>query len=474
MQLISVKILIDFWEKLTPITKKLCLFTVFNIILVNLIVLIVIFPPHRYDTVLVSPHRYETVKLPPHRYKTALFHTFNFLRIHQKVDSWKPMEEAFNYLQSKQQKPLYYEIFFNKKTKFQYPVTSLLIFSILKTIIPLNTSWSGILGVISWIFVIIMIVFVIEIFNLSLKGDSGDFPDCSSKSELIIRAVLIVTLVLTFYPVVKAYTLGQIQVWINSLFTILFWCWMKEKKEVAGIIAGIICLLKPQYTIILLWSILRKQWVFVSTFITTILIGLLTSILVFGFINNINYLRVLSYIAKHGESFYPNQSVNGLLNRLLFNGNNLEWIEHSFPPFHPWVYFGTLSSSLVLISIALLRPKKQYERGNIIDFSIISITCTMASPVAWEHHYGILLPIYAFVFPYLLKQESCGKALVLLCTSYFLSSNYFPATNKLAYTPFNFVQSYLFFAGLMLLGYLYFSRDGEVIRKMNTVTDNHP
>ena len=32
---------------------------------------------------------------------------------------------------------------------------------------------------------------------------------------------------------------------------------------------------------------------------------------------HIDYLRVLSYMAERGEAYFPNQSVNGLLNRLM-------------------------------------------------------------------------------------------------------------------------------------------------------------
>ena len=104
-----------------------------------------------------------------------------------------------------------------------------------------------------------------------------------------------------------------------------------------------------------------------------------------------------------------------------------------------------------------------FRRGNdgdpdrTVDFCTMALSITIASPIAWEHHYGILLPIFA-----VLLASSLGSRtrLVLIAVSYVVISNFFPATNMLAFTILNVAQSYLLFAALMVLLLLHTARPG--------------
>ena len=50
-------------------------------------------------------------------------------------------------------------------------------------------------------------------------------PDIDWRQLRVLRALVVVGLTLTFYPIVKAFTLGQIQVWINALFALGLLAW---------------------------------------------------------------------------------------------------------------------------------------------------------------------------------------------------------------------------------------------------------
>src|SRR5690606_38962435 len=119
---------------------------------------------------------------------------------------------------------------------------------------------------------------------------------------------------------------------------------------------------------------------------------------IFGLAEHLDYLSVLSYISRHGEVYWPNQSMNGLLNRLLVDVNPLKWSYTDFAPFHPVVYFGTLVSSIALLVLALgYRPRwarppsdavapeaKRTESG--LGLCTAVMVLTIAAAVAWEHH----------------------------------------------------------------------------------------
>ena len=64
-------------------------------------------------------------------------------------------------------------------------------------------------------------------------------------------------------PMVKAFSLGQIQVWINGLFAIVLLCLGTDRKATSGVLMGLICLIKPHYGLFVLWALLRKEWRFI-------------------------------------------------------------------------------------------------------------------------------------------------------------------------------------------------------------------
>jgi hypothetical protein len=364
---------------------------------------------------------------------------------------------------------LYQTLFFDEGVKFQYPPTSLLFLypvehgPVAWMLEKVGRSWLTFLNLVSVLFLAATAWLVVWIFSIS--AEKASLPGFDRWNRLATGLVW-VCLTLTFYPIIRAYILGQIQVWINAMFALLFLCWLKERQKSAGLVAGLMCLIKPHYALLLLWGLLRRRWGFALTGILTGVLGLLLSVLLFGIGNHRDYLNVLSHLGRHGESFYPNQSINGLLNRMLFNGDNLEWQEHTFPAYNSWVYYGTLASSMILLATALFLPFPKRERGSATDLALMALTATMASPVAWEHHYGILVPMYAFLLPFLVGRK---WALALLALSYLLTSNFLGVLNHLADTSFNFLQSYLLVGAAIVLIILYRLRSSATLPSLSVV-----
>jgi hypothetical protein len=225
----------------------------------------------------------------------------------------------------------------------------------------------------------------------------------------------------------------------------------------AGMLIGAICLLKPQFALFVIWGALRRQWQFlIGGCIVAAPVAAFT-LVHYGLGNNLDYLRILRFLSWHGEIYYHNQSMNGLLNRLIVGGDSLDgpfW----FPKHDPIVYGGTLLSSAVLVLGALFLRARKSDSGGLLDFLTAALTFTIASPIAWEYHYGIQLPILATVFFALLAQPEQRRRWALwmtLAIVYVFTANHFEVAGKTADTPFNVVQSYMFFAGLAALWLLY-------------------
>ncbi len=401
--------------------------------------------------------------------------TAQFLTFHAGFDSWGPMSAAENYMVSKPTKLLYDYELFDQKAKFQYPPTALLLLQLLR--LPglqafqdgVGISFTDILNAANWYFTVVVFIISIRLFLLSQRRYLPVIGAALRGWRSWIDTVVLILLCLLFYPLLKGDVLGQIQVWIDALFALSAMAWLTGHKRVAGVLLAPVCLVKPQYGLILLWGVVRRQWGFVASAAIVLAVGLALSISVYGFDNHLNYLKALSFIGQHGEGFFANNSVNGLLNRLLFNGNNESW-SIEFAPFNPVVYGGTLITSALFILTALVLPRK--SGAGILDFFIIALSSTMASPIAWEHHYGILLPIFMFVIPLLLARKPLGRLTYLvLGVSYVLCSSYLPVLNYLAQTRWNFLQSYLFFGALILLVLLHWAAVHEPVSVPSVAVD---
>ena len=171
-------------------------------------------------------------------------------------------------------------------------------------------------------------------------------------------------------------------------------------------------------------------------------------------------------LSRTGESYLFNASINGLLHRFLFEGDNIAWsFKYATAPYDPFVYAVTLVTSLLFIALALwpaLSAKGQ--KPTLLDFGF-AITCfTIGSPVAWDHHYGFLLPFLIFLAARMLAAPPApGRrtGLILLVVAWTLIANLMTYFNLFADSHLNVLESYRFFGGLIFLGLLLYTSRRE-------------
>ena len=95
-----------------------------------------------------------------------------------------------------------------------------------------NGPWPPMDVVFSSIFIALTTVATALILELQLRRT---YPLTNWRKTTALRAMLVVGFALTFYPIVKAFTLGQIQVWINAMFALSVLAWMLGWRASSGI-----------------------------------------------------------------------------------------------------------------------------------------------------------------------------------------------------------------------------------------------
>ena len=422
------------WRALAPRIRALCLFFAFDVLALNAILAALPWTPS---------------------HKTVFNYTADFLIGRAGTDSWHQMQVAVDEFTAHPDRPIYTQVFTRRHIRFPYPPTSLLVTRALGAV-HLWRPW--LLNTLSWLAVVAMARWAAVLFRQSAEQHGGSV----SGPDWVATMSLAAGFAITFYPLVKGFALGQIQTAMNFSLALALGLFMRGRDGSAGVCAAIPCLVKPQYGLLLLWGVSRRRWRFSVAFAAVLTVAFGLSLGLFGLANHVDSLRMLAYVGQRGESYFANNSVNGLLQRALFNGSNLGWDEASYPPSNAWVYGGTLASSAVLVLTCLVWRRERHRAAPTTDLMIAMLTSVMASPVAWEHHYGVLLAIFAVLLPALDRRPVFGRAtMVYLGVAYVLAGTYVGATKHTADTAANVVQSYLLFGAAMVLVCLYRLRDAE-------------
>ena len=120
------------------------------------------------------------------------------------------------------------------------------------------------------------------------------------------------------------------------------------------------------------------------------------------------------------------------------------------------VYFGTLLSTVALLTFALVVPMWRRWRDPVADFVLFGLVSTIASPIVWTHHYGVFFVGSLYVLALLLRQRDRLSTSFVLC--FLLLANNTVVLGRYAALPaVNWLYSYVLYAGLGLIALLAFA-----------------
>jgi len=366
----------------------------------------------------------------------------HFFTFWQFTDSWGPMLGSVNYHLAHPNLPIYQAKLYDTLI---YPLTSILPLLWMKRAGMSDAAVYRVLMIASWFAVWAVIGLAVAIAAQVMRNQV--------REKLSWQAILGTALGAFFFmPITLAFSLGQAQIFLDVFFAALVLFWIKRMERSAGVTMALLAMVKPQFGLLLLWAALRRKWSALVSGIIALAVGAAASIAGFGLRNNLDYLQVLSGLSRKAQSHYANQSMFGLLNRAIFNGENLPYHPYVYPPFVPWVYYVTLATTAALIVLALAYPWRQ-RAGSVADLGATGGVCVIATPMAWEHHYGVLLGIFVWLW-FAVYRPGSGKA-VWLAIAWILIADFLSPFNYFAPVPvLNVLQSYMYFGALVLLGLL--------------------
>jgi hypothetical protein len=366
---------------------------------------------------------------------------WDFFHFHQFTDSWTPMLGSVNSFLAHPGLPIYQARLYDTLI---YPLTSILPLLWMKQAGMSDAAVLRALMIASWIAVVAVV---------ALQVVLGSKLAAQQSSSLSWRAAVATAFAAFFFmPITLAFSLGQAQIFLDLFFTLLVLFWVEGRERPAGVMMALLAMVKPQFGLLLLWAALRRRWNALASGLATLAAGCAVSLAVFGLRNNLDYLGVLAGLSRKAQSHYANQSIFGLLNRAIFNGENLPYRPYVYPPFIPWIYVVTLATTAVLVLLALAYPWRR-RAGGMADLAAIAVVSVIATPMAWEHHYGVTLPIFVWLW-FAVYRRGVGRVWPL-ALAWVLIADFLSPLNFLAAIPVaNVLQSYMYFGALLLLGLL--------------------
>ena len=362
-----------------------------------------------------------------------------FVEGRQGGDSWRPGLIALDVAETLhlRSRGLYEKAFFQAKRTprgFQYPPTALIPFRAARAAAGVDAF--TVLAFVNWLSVPVLIFATLALLRASA-------PVVWREQALL--CLIAIGAALLFYPAMRAYRNGQIQAWINALFALGLAFHVRNRPAASGVCLALAAMIKPQLGLFALWALIRGERAMLLAFTAVLGVGGLATLAWLGPAPFVGYLDVLQHIAPRGETFYANQSVNGFMNRLVGNGSSIDFGD-AMPEPHALVSLTTGLSSLLFLVLALVKSGASRARTVAsYEFALMGLVATLASPIAWEHHYGVLLPAFALLARAFLDGELRGSQAGLAALGWFLTANSWEAANVFADTPLRFLQSTLLF-----------------------------
>jgi alpha-1,2-mannosyltransferase len=332
---------------------------------------------------------------------------------------------------------IYRELFFVQHEKFIYPPSSLFLLYLLNAAPAVHVSTDAALFsllLVSWVGTLAIGVWLYRLEKGSIR---------------VVEAACIIVVGLLFLPIAEALYRGQIQLLLTFLWGVAVVLWALRKPAWAAFVLGLTCAFKPQLAIFLLWGVLRRQWRFTAVLATTVAFLAICSVAYFGLRNNLDYLSVLSYLSRHGEALWANQSFNGLLNRLFRNGDAMSWNLTVYPPYRPVIYIFSTAASVAVLIAALLIPRLGNWQSTLADFLFAGCSSVLISPIAWEHHYGYFFFLIVYVGARAGNLNPAVWTMVCACT--LALGNRLPPLDHRMQGGISLISSYMLYSGIALL-----------------------
>jgi hypothetical protein len=213
------------------------------------------------------------------------------------------------------------------------------------------------------------------------------------------EAALVIPAALVFHPLTRALEINQATLVVTFLVALAFVALAEGWPAAAGCALAAAAVIKPHLVLLLpfLFAIPRVGIAAVAAAATAGGMLLATSVAYAGWANHVDYVTRVIPMLSAGYAFYPNQSWNGLFNRLYDQPPPTEFV---LAPPRAAVRVASYVFGLAtyVVALAAARRSQGTPPSPTVLLSLAWIATTVVSPIAWDHHYAPALFAFATLY----------------------------------------------------------------------------
>ncbi len=179
------------------------------------------------------------------------------------------------------------------------------------------------------------------------------------------------------------------------------------------------------------WLVMRRRWKELAATVVFSAVWLAIALVFAGWKNHWEFARVILPWFGAGEVFYPNQSLNALIRRLMEDRYYFLFTHEAAPEAVAratrWASLGVIALTYgALAALAFRRPTRERL---LLEYSLLCVSGLLASPISWEHHYANIFFVWVILYGalrYRLAGWRRWAGVFLFWPGFLLAASYFP------------------------------------------------
>jgi hypothetical protein len=243
-----------------------------------------------------------------------------------------------------------------------------------------------------------------QILNLVLVVGAAWLIGATLRLRFNSRNALIIGLIfLTFDPLLYNFAIGQINLVMLVLITLVAWAWMRQHHLFAGLILGLAVSIKIAPAILFPYFLWKKGYRLVTAGVAAFVGFGGLAVVLLGLAPTLTFISVLTEFATESNAWIANQSLRGFLDRLFVGDEYIQPLLLN-PTLSSWIHYGALFLLLGVTTWILYRSRRRDQFH--LDFALIIITFHLISTTTWVHHFVWMLYPLVTLAVVSLKQRS--------------------------------------------------------------------
>ncbi|MGB8647807.1 MAG: glycosyltransferase family 87 protein [Anaerolineae bacterium] len=226
-----------------------------------------------------------------------------------------------------------------------------------------------------------------------------------------------VVLFALYAPVRSSLGLGQQDILILFLVALSFWALSRGHDLTAAVPIAIATLVKITPGIFVLYFLWKREWrIALYTMAATLAIVLLGLPWV-GIDRWFQFVTQIFPAISTGTSYFDNQSLPGLINRLLLDPVYAQGLQSA--PSVPLLRVLNTGAELLLVGAVLFLSRgRRISRRSLthaLEFSLLLLIQPIISPIAWDHYYTwLVFPVTVLLAALMSSRLSLTRATLIL------------------------------------------------------------